>query len=253
MAEVLRKANAIMAVLRCPADAVFTDVQGRRTGIVDGQIINEIPGAGAGRWRGGSLHAPGRGSYSLSIDATDQGMVDLDVIRTEDESAGITSFKTWLFRPERKMTGTIQAGGEISNLQSGSESIPPSLDTTVDLSGFAGEASDKDQAEGSTSGDKVEAQEELIMEVNTLGGVGNAPISPVQFTLDRPYTITRIRTYPLELRLRPDSGNNSHSGCFRKSIRAVGSHRRAGNGRSSGCLLDGRARGGTAIRRLYSG
>jgi len=33
------------------------------------------------------------------------------------------------------------------------------------------------------------------MEINTLGGVGNAPTSPVQFTLDRPYTITRIRTY----------------------------------------------------------
>jgi len=138
---------------------------------------------------------PAEGSYSLSIDATDQGMVDLDVIRTEDESAGITSFQDMAVQTGAQMTGTIQAGGEIANLQSGSESIPPSLDTTVDLSGFAGEASDKDPAEGSTSGDEVEAQEELIMEVNTLGGVGNAPTSPVQFTLDRPYTITRIRTY----------------------------------------------------------
>lgn len=196
MAEVLRKANAIMAVLRCPADAVFTDVQGRQTGIVDGQIINEIPGAEVLADGDVEIYMlPAEGSYSLFIDATDQGMVDLDVIRTEDESAGITSFQDMAVQTGAQMTGTIQAGGEIANLQSGSESIPPSLDTTVDLSGFAGEASDKDPAEGSTSGDEVEAQEELIMEVNTLGGVGNAPTSPVQFTLDRPYTITRIRTY----------------------------------------------------------
>jgi hypothetical protein len=45
MMESLRKANAIMAVLRCPADAVFIDEQGRRVGVVNGQAVNEIPGA----------------------------------------------------------------------------------------------------------------------------------------------------------------------------------------------------------------
>ena len=40
-------------------------------------------------------------------------MVDLDVIRTEDESAGITSFQDMAVQTGAQMTGTIQAGGEI--------------------------------------------------------------------------------------------------------------------------------------------
>lgn len=135
MAEVLRKANAIMAVLRCPADAVFTDVQGRQTGIVDGQVVNEIPVEVLADGEVEICHAPGRGQAILLIDATDQGMVDLDVIRTEDESAGITSFQDM----------AVQTGVADDRHNSGRrrdlkpavrpESIPPSLDTTVDLSG----------------------------------------------------------------------------------------------------------------------
>jgi len=198
MMEFLNKANAIMAVLRCPADAVFIDEQGRRTGNVDGQTVNEIPGAEVLTEGEVEIYMlPAEGSYSLSIAATDQGQVDLDIIRAEDGSAGITSFQDIAVQNGAHLTGTIQAKGENSSLQSGSESIPPSLDTTIDLSGFSDEASDDDQAEAFVSGGEVEAraQEELILEVNTLGWVSNSPTSPVEFTLDRPYLITRIRTY----------------------------------------------------------
>ncbi|NPV61780.1 MAG: hypothetical protein HPY61_03975 [Methanotrichaceae archaeon] len=196
MAGFLKKANAVMAVLRCPADAVFVDEQGRRTGVADGRTVNEIPGAEVLTEGEVEIYLlPAEGRYSLSIASTGQGSVDLDVIRPEDGSAGITSFQDMTVQTGVEITGTIQAGGEISTLQSGSQSIPPTLEASVDLSGFGGEAQGQDQAGDSSSGEEVQAQEELILEVNTLGGVANGPTSPVQFTLDRARLITRIRTY----------------------------------------------------------
>ena len=239
MMEILKKANAIMAVLRCPADAVFVDEQGRRTGNVDGRTVNEIPGAEVLAEGEVEIYLlPAEGRYSLSIAATDQGVVDLDIIRAQDGSAGITSFQDIAVQNGAEMTGTIQAKGEISTLQLGEESISTSLETTIDLSGFGDEASDEDPSAVPSPGDEVEAQEELILEVDTLGRVSNSPTSPVQFTLDRSYLSPGFApitgtTAPARLR------NDSHSGFFRQSIRAVGGCRRAGNGRSFGCLLAG--------------
>src|SRR5690606_3197546 len=137
MMEILKKANAIMAVLRCPADAVFTDEQGRRTGNLDGQVVNEIPGAEVLAEGEVEIYLlPAEGRYSISIAATDPGKVDLDVIRAQDGSAGITSFQDIAVQSGAQITGTIQAKGRVSTLQSSTESIPASLDTTIDLSGF---------------------------------------------------------------------------------------------------------------------
>jgi hypothetical protein len=196
MMEALKKANAIMAVLRCPADAVFVDEQGRRIGVVRGQTVNVIPGAEV--LTDGEVEIyqlPAGGKYSLTITGTDQGKVELDVIRPEDESAGITSFQTMETIAGAQITGTILTDGRIGPLQSGTRSIEPTLDTSVDLSGFGDETSDGYPEEIDSSIDEIEGQEELILEINTLGGVGNDPISSVEFTLDHPYIFTKIRTY----------------------------------------------------------
>lgn len=45
MIKQMKVDGQFMAIVRCPADAIFTDQQGRRTGILNGVLINEIPGA----------------------------------------------------------------------------------------------------------------------------------------------------------------------------------------------------------------
>jgi len=217
MMETLKIANSIMAVLRCPADAVFVDEQGRRVGVVDGRSLNEIPGAEV--LTDGEVEIyrlPADGRYSLSITATGQGQVDLDVIRPEKDSAGITSFQNMEVSSGAQITGTIADDGKIGQLQSGTGSIQPTLDTSVDLSGFGDGLSEEGPSEINLPADDLDDQEELILEINTLGGVGNGPTSPAEFTLDQPVLISRIRTYhwnygsgqtPGTIWLEDDSGN----------------------------------------------
>jgi hypothetical protein len=196
MMESLRKANAIMAVLRCPADAVFIDEQGRRVGMVNGQAVNEIPGALA--LSDGEVEIyqlPAEGKYSLTIIATDQGEVDLDVICTEDNSAGLTSFQNMDVRAGSQISGTLEPQGKIESLKSGSASIEPTLDTSLDLSGFGEGVSEGDTDNVDTSSEEIVGEEELILEINTLGAVDNNPSSPTTFSLDRPFKITKIQTY----------------------------------------------------------
>ncbi|MDM7911679.1 MAG: hypothetical protein QUS09_01130, partial [Methanotrichaceae archaeon] len=186
MMESLRKANAIMAVLRCPADAVFTDDQGRRVGVVNGQAVNEIPGALA--LSDGEVEIyqlPAGGKYSMTITATDQGQVDLDVIRPEGDSAGLTSFQDMDVNAGSQISGKLEPQGRIESLKSDSGSIEPTLDTSLDLSGFG---------EGIQSGE-IQGDEGLILDVNTLGAVDNNPTSPTTFVLDRPFNVTKIQTY----------------------------------------------------------
>jgi hypothetical protein len=199
MMESLRKANAIMAVLRCPADAVFTDEQGRRAGVINGQAINEIPGALA--LSDGEVEIyqlPAGGKYTMTITAVDQGQVDLDVIRPEGDSAGLTSFQDMDVNAGSQISGTLEPQGKIGSLKSGSETIEPTLDTSMDLSGFGEGISEGDR--GDTDGvdtpvDEIQGEEELILDINTLGAVDNDPTNPTTFSLDRSFKITKIQTY----------------------------------------------------------
>lgn len=215
MMEIMRQANQIMAVLRCPADALFTDDQGRRVGTVDGQIINEIPGAEVlSQGEVEIYQLPAKGRYALGITATADGTASLDVIVPEDGSAALTSFQDISVTAGSRLSGTLEPQGKIGSLQSGTETIKPTLQGSLDLTGFEAETSESDLGEdGISAGEEIAEEEQidgeqgeggqgdesqgevLILEIDSLGGVDNSPTSPSKLTLDQPFTITKIRTY----------------------------------------------------------
>ncbi len=208
MMEALKKANQFMAVLRCPADALFTDEQGRRVGMAGGLMINEIPGAEILSDGEVEIYTlPAAGKYTLSITATSSGKVGFDVIRPEDGSAGLTSFQDVSVDAGSQISGAFEPQGEIGSLQSGTGSVEPTLQGSVDLTDFSsgplegsnGEENDSTKEDTSTSKDtsisEGQSEEKLILEINTLGGVDNNPTAQAKFTINQPSIITKIRTY----------------------------------------------------------
>jgi len=223
--ETLNEKNRFAAVLRCPADAVFTDSQGRRVGTVDGNVINEIPKAevmSAGEVEMYLL--PQDSGYSVEISGTDSGEMDFDVIRPEGagsstytSSVNVVSFQKVALGRGMSLTSELESGGRIESLISEGAALSPSLSGTLDLGDSSEtpplqkEKEDETAAEGNTGTEKVEDDvsgsvsessevgtslvQELIFERNTLGAVDNSPPNPTKFSLDRERTITKIETY----------------------------------------------------------
>lgn len=163
--ETLRKANAIMAVLRCPADIVFTDDQGRRTGTLNGQAINEIPGAEV--LSSGEVeiyYLPREGEYQVSISGMDSGEMGFDVVRPENETGlGLVSFQNVSLQSGAQISAKVGPGGEIKALSSSGKTVEPSLVGSIDL-GTGGSAVQDDKSQknepekssvGTASTDKV--------------------------------------------------------------------------------------------------
>jgi len=134
MMATLKKANAFMAVLKCPADAVFIDDQGRRVGVVDGHVVNEIPGAEVQSQGEVEIYQlPGEKKYVMTIVGTGSGEASFDVIRPDGVSAGLVSFQKMPVTGGTKITGVLDTGGAVETLQAGAEVIQPTLKGFVDL------------------------------------------------------------------------------------------------------------------------
>jgi hypothetical protein len=80
----LQTTGRFAAIVSGPADALLADTQARRTGVVAGQVVNDIPGAEA--WATGEAEmylAPAVGRYELTIAGTASGWADLTVLRAD--------------------------------------------------------------------------------------------------------------------------------------------------------------------------
>ncbi|MEN6401956.1 MAG: hypothetical protein ABFD94_08410, partial [Armatimonadia bacterium] len=87
------KAAKIMAILHCPADALFTDPQGRRVGTVDGKAVNDVPGAEI--WQSGEAEIyllPRDVQFSVQITGTGTGQAGFDVLRSKAGEPEIVVF-----------------------------------------------------------------------------------------------------------------------------------------------------------------
>ncbi len=218
MINAMKKANQLMAVLRCPADALFTDEQGRRVGVANGAEINEIPGAEVLSDGEVEIYVlPAASKYDVSISATSNGKVSFDVITPENGSVGIQSFQDISVEAGSQISGTFEPNGGIGSMESGAGSIDPTLQGSIELTGFSSGPSEGDRGKetGSTeegvstnkdagirgdnikdvSAGKPQGIEKLILEINTLGGVDNNPTDEAMFSIEQPSTITKIKTY----------------------------------------------------------
>jgi len=147
MMQTLKRANAFIAVLKCPADMVFTDEQGRRIGVMDGQVVNEIPGAEVQSQGEVEIYQlPSEERYTMTIIGTGQGEASFDLIRPEGVYAGLISFQKMHVSSETKITGALDVGGSIQTIQSGEEVMQPTLKDSMDLTGWGMEAESSEVA-----------------------------------------------------------------------------------------------------------
>lgn len=135
LAGVLHSLKKALIVVRCPADALFTDSQGKSTGIENGRMINEIPGAEV--LMNGEVEIyrlPQDESYQISISGTDSGELDLDVIAAQNETdLSLVSFQKIAISRGIRVTGELQKDAAIASLQSGSTEISSTLEGSIDV------------------------------------------------------------------------------------------------------------------------
>lgn len=133
LAGVLHSLNKALIVVRCPADALFTDSQGRKTGIENGKMSNEIPGTEV--LASGEVEIyrlPMDEEYHLTVSGTGSGELDLDIIAPENESGlRLVSFQKIAISRGSKVTGEMQTGAAIASLQSGSTEISSTLEGSI--------------------------------------------------------------------------------------------------------------------------
>jgi len=121
-------------VLRCPADAHFVDAQGRRTGVVGGQEVNEIPGAEVRTANEIEIcFLPTSQQYQVVIEGVGHGQARFASIRGEsDTRIGVTTFNNIPLRPGNRTVATLLPGGRIASLMSGGTALPPQLEGFLD-------------------------------------------------------------------------------------------------------------------------
>jgi hypothetical protein len=134
----MKNKDQIMVGASCPADALFTDPQGRRTGTLNGVVINEIPGAEALSEGEVEIYLlPADGKYSISVVGTGSGEMGLDIIRPDGEnSASLVSFQKISIDSGTEVSGELDKGGAIQMLQSEGDIMQPTLTGSLDLTGF---------------------------------------------------------------------------------------------------------------------
>ena len=134
LAGVLHSLKKALIVVRCPADALFTDSQGRSTGIENGRRINEIPGAevlASGEVE--TYRLPLDENYQFTISGTDSGELDLDIITPENETGlDLVSFQDISISRGSQVIGKLQPDAAIASLKSGSKEISSTLEGSID-------------------------------------------------------------------------------------------------------------------------
>jgi hypothetical protein len=129
MAETLNKANQLMASLRCPADALITDEQGRSVGVRNGQVVTDIPNAAV--LASGEVEVyllPAGHQYAVSIKRAGPGAISFDLIRPEGSSKlAVVSFGGLPIADGGMASMTIRPDNGITPADIQGQKIAPSL------------------------------------------------------------------------------------------------------------------------------
>lgn len=131
MADTLYRTKKMMTMVRCPVDAVVTDSKGRRTGIIDGKAVNEIPKARLVADAEVKIFVlPADETYTVSLTGTGKGTMALDVMRADTpEQARVTSFEQVPVTKGGTFTGRLQPSA--TSLSGAGGAVAPAFDTTV--------------------------------------------------------------------------------------------------------------------------
>jgi S-layer protein (TIGR01567 family) len=121
--------------------------------------------------------------------------LDFDIIRPEGEdSVHLLSFQNISVKSGTKITGNLDTGGKIQAIQSGSRTIQPTLNGTVDLTGFALVSPQATEGERESIS-RDDHPSNVIYDSWNKDTVDNGHTCSPFFTIDEPMTITYIDTY----------------------------------------------------------
>jgi len=139
MADLLASANKIAAIVRCPADAVLTDPQGRRVGCIGGKTVCEVPGAEVRATGEVEIYfLPADRQYSVAVTGTGAGRVGFDIIRAEKETVSVTSFQSMPVAEGTRLAGTLGAGGVMTRITGADGSHTPTVVGSILTTGYTG-------------------------------------------------------------------------------------------------------------------
>ena len=131
MADTLYRTKKMMTMVRCPVDAVVTDSKGRRTGIIGGKAINDMPkGRLVADGEVKIFVLPADETYTISLTGTGTGTMALDVMRADTpEQARVVSFEQVPVTQGGTFTGRLQP--HATTISGPQGAVAPALDTTV--------------------------------------------------------------------------------------------------------------------------
>lgn len=130
-----KTAGKFMGFITCPADAVFTDGQGRRVGMVGGKPVNEIPGAEIRTSGQVEIYVlPSNLSYTLSVTGTGAGTMGVSFLRAEDATtAGVTSFQKLPLQQGTVFQGSVGPNGRVATLTAAGKEYTPTIAGAYDV------------------------------------------------------------------------------------------------------------------------
>ncbi len=135
IAQSLHTAHAFAALLTCPADALFVDALGQRVGMVDGRVVNDVPGAevvtaGEAEW----YTLPRDSQYQLTITGTASGEATLTLLNPPTpDLLGVTSFNTLPVTPGGRLSVPVISGGDAQAALTPGGLAAPTISGTLDL------------------------------------------------------------------------------------------------------------------------
>lgn len=128
MTDFLERGSKFIASLRCPADVVFTDPQGRRVGQIGDTQVNEIPGAEIRASGDVEIYIlPSDREYSLTITGNGSGTAALDIIRPVGGEPALTSFQNMSVSAGSTLSATMAPGAAIDTISGGGTTHAPTM------------------------------------------------------------------------------------------------------------------------------
>ena len=248
VAKMLESGNKLLAVLRCPADALITDEQGRATGVRGGKPVNEIPGSQALSRGAVEIYLlPSGRRYSVAVTRQGEGKVGFDLLyAATGGGVGVTTYDDLPASGAVKMS--IAADGKTISAQAGGKALAPSLSGSFDGTKArwqsATTATTTSTTTPGTTTSSTTAGPSVLFDNTNAGGVLNRPTAATQFTLSGSHRLASVETYHWNHGRGGDAGPDPPAGGRRQGLRPV-----AGGGTPGGREGELHVAGHTRCRR----
>ncbi len=129
MAGAMARSGKTLVSIACPADAFLLDARGRRVGVVNDQLVTEVPRADVLRSSDVEIYLlPGEEQFTLQVRGTGPGSTRVNVMRGDSTTRmSITAFTGIPTAWGTAMTGVVKGDGAVDNLMVDGVAMAPTI------------------------------------------------------------------------------------------------------------------------------